>query len=91
MYKVNFTGRFKKDVKRCTKRGLDVSLIAEIVDMLSSNGSLPATYKPHKLIGTQGNNTWECHIQPDWLLIWQQFDDELILLMLSTGSHSDLF
>lgn len=91
MYSVKFTGNFKKDVKRCAKRGLDVSLITKAVDILLANGSLPAEYKPHKLVGTKGDNTWECHIQPDWLLVWQQFDKELIMLMLSTGSHSDLF
>ncbi len=91
MYSVKFTGSFKKDVKRCAKRGLDVSLITKVVDILLTNGSLPAEYKPHKLVGTKGDNTWECHIQPDWLLVWQQFDKELIMLMLSTGSHSDLF
>lgn len=91
MYSVKFTGSFKKDVKRCAKRGLDVSLITKAVDILLANGSLPAEYKPHKLVGTKGDNTWECHIQPDWLLIWQQFDKELIMLMISTGSHSDLF
>lgn len=91
MYSVKFTGSFKKDVKRCAKRGLDVSLITKAVDILLANGSLPAEYKPHKLVGTKGDNTWECHIQPDWLLVWQQFDKELIMLMVSTGSHSDLF
>lgn len=51
---------------------------------------LPSEYKAHKLSGKfQGN--WECHIQPDWLLVWQQKDEELILLLIDTGSHSDLF
>ncbi len=91
MYSVKFTGSFKKDVKRCAKRGLDVSLITKAVDILLANGSLPAEYKPHKLVGTKGDNTWKCHIQPDWLLVWQQFDKELIMLMVGTGRHSDLF
>jgi len=45
----------------------------------------------HKLKGYKGKNVWECHIEPDWLLIWEQHDDELLLVMLSTGTHSDLF
>jgi len=57
---------------------------------LSDNGTLPPEYRPHKLTGKyQGN--WECHIQPDWLLVWEQRDSELILLLIDTGSHSDIF
>lgn len=58
--------------------------------MLAKTGTLPAEYRPHKLSGKyQGN--WECHIEPDWLLIWQQKDLDLILLMVDTGTHSDIF
>lgn len=58
--------------------------------LLEQDGKLPNKYKPHKLSGNF-SECWECHIKPDWLLIWQQFDDELILLLLNTGTHSDLF
>jgi mRNA interferase YafQ len=91
MYQVIFTNQFKHAVKRCAKRGLDVSKIAVIVDILKVGGSLPQEYHPHKLSGFKGNNTWECHIQPDWLLVWEQNDTQLTLLMLNSGTHSDLF
>lgn len=57
---------------------------------LSENGCLKEKYKPHKLSGNY-QGLWECHIQPDWLMIWEQNDTELVLLMLNTGTHSDLF
>ncbi len=65
--------------------------IAELVDILRVRGVLPRKYKPHKLSGYKGGMTWECHIEPDWLLIWEQNDTHLTLLMLETGTHSDLF
>lgn len=91
MYEIIFTNKFKHDVKRCAKRGLDVMKIAETIDLLKVNGTLPQVYHPYKLSGYQSDNIWECHIQPDWLLIWEQDDIRLTLLMLNTGSHSDLF
>ena len=91
MYTVDYTTQFKRAVKRCIKRGLDVNKIAELVDILRENGSLPRKYKPHKLSGFKGNMTWECHIEPDWLLVWEQNDTRLTLLMLDTGTHSDIF
>lgn len=58
--------------------------------MLQESGQLPVNYKPHKLSGNY-KECWECHIKPDWLLIWKQNDKELTLLLLDTGTHSDLF
>ena len=91
MYSVDYTNRFKKDLKRCFKRGLDISKIQQAVKLLELNGELPMEYKPHKLVGKKGDATWECHIQPDWLMIWEQNDKHLTLLFLETGTHSDLF
>ena len=90
MYSVDYTNRFKKDLKRCFKRGLDISKIQQAVKLLELNGELPAEYKPHKLVGNR-NGQWECHIQPDWLMVWEQNDKQLTLLFLQTGTHSDLF
>ena len=90
MYSVDYTNRFKKDLKRCVKRGLDISKIVEAVKLLETNGQLPAKYKPHKLVGDR-QGQWECHIQPDWLMVWEQNDMELTLLFLQTGTHADLF
>ncbi|MCI7786946.1 MAG: type II toxin-antitoxin system YafQ family toxin [Prevotella sp.] len=89
-YSVDYTGRFKKSLKRCVKRGLDIKLLEQAVAILIEQGGLPKTYKPHKLSGNM-EGMWECHIAPDWLLVWLQNDNKLTLLMLDTGSHSDLF
>lgn len=90
MYSINFTNRFKKDLKLCQKRGLDLSHIQEVISILAETGSLPSQYRPHKLNG-KFNGLWECHIEPDWLMVWEQNDKELNLLFLYTGTHSDLF
>lgn len=62
----------------------------EVVCLLVESGSLPAKYKPHKLSGKY-HGYWECHIQPNWLLVWEQNDNELRLILIDTGTHSDLF
>lgn len=90
MYSINYSKRFEKDLKRSKKRGLNIQLIKEAVTLLAANGKLPMKYRPHKLIN-QKEETWECHIQPDWLMTWNQNDTELTLLFLQTGTHSDLF
>ena len=90
MYKIVTTNRFEKEVKICIKRGYDISLLKEVMKILAENGTLPHKYKAHKLSGNY-LNCWECHIKPDWLLVWQQNEEELILLFLNTGTHSDLF
>ena len=90
MYSINYTNRFHKDLKRCLKRGLDIRLIQDAVSLLAATGTLPSQYRPHKLRGDK-RGQWECHIQPDWLMTWEQNDMELTLLFLQTGTHSDLF
>ena len=89
-YKIIPSKRFEKDMKRCQKRGYDMQLIKDAIRLLAETGTLPSEYKPHQLHGDR-KGQWECHIQPDWLLIWEQHDQELILVMLNTGTHSDLF
>jgi mRNA interferase YafQ len=66
-------------------------LLRDAVDILAQTGKLPATYKPHPLKGGKYKDRMECHIQPDWLLVWLQDDKELILLFTDTGTHADLF
>ncbi len=90
MYVVAYTTGFKKALKRCLKRGLKLELFDEVVDELRKSGTLPQKYKPHKL-SSKFDNCWECHIGPDWLLLWEQNDTELTLLLINTGSHSDIF
>ena len=90
MYEVRYTNRFAKDVRLCIKRGLDISLLENAINILQSQGQLPKEYKPHKLKGNR-QRRMECHIRPDWLRCWRQDDKELILLFINTGTHSDLF
>lgn len=90
MYSIKYTNRFKKDLKLCNKRGYNLDELIKVVDTLQKTGELPAIYKPHLLKGKY-SGLWECHIKPDWLLIWQQDDNSLTLLMMNTGTHSDLF
>ena len=89
-YIIRYSSNFKKAYKRCKKRGLDMLLLKEVLRILSEEGKLPPTYHAHTLQGKY-KDLWECHIQPDWLLVWEQNDKEFILYFLSTGTHSDLF
>ena len=90
MYKILTTKRFENSLKLCQKRHYDLNLLREVIDSLARTGVLSTKYKSHKLSGNY-KNCWECHIKPDWLLIWQQNEDELVLLFMDTGTHSDLF
>jgi len=90
MFAVTATHKFKKDLKLCLKRGLSESKFDEVVLLLAKNGKLPLNFRPHKLKGKY-NGLWECHIQPDWLLIWEQKDEIRLISLIRTGSHSDLF
>ena len=76
MYSIKFTGEFKRDMRLCKKRGYDMELIREAIRILSVDGKLPKDYLPHQLHGDR-KGQWECHIQPNWLLIWEQHDKEL--------------
>ena len=89
-YKVLTSKRFEKDLKRCQKRGLSMRLVFEAIKLLEATGSLPTQYHSHKLVGNK-RGLWECHIQPDWLMVWEQNDELLTLLFLQTGTHSDIF
>ena len=89
-YKVIYTNSFRKSLRQCHKRGYDINLAKYVITLLEENGQLPSKYRPHKLTGNY-NGFWECHIKPDWLLIWKQDDKNLILLFSYTGTHADLF
>ena len=90
MFTIKTTKQFDKEVKLCIKRGYDISKLKEAMRILSETGTLPSKYRPHKLSGNY-DNCWECHLKGDWLLIWLQNDNELTLLFINTGTHSDLF
>ena len=80
----------KKDVKRMKKRGKDISKMINVLNLLQIGEELPKNYCDHQLSG-QLKDFRECHIEPDWLLIYQIRENELILLAMATGTHSDLF
>lgn len=90
MYTIKFTGEFKRQMKMCERRGYDMQLLREAIRILATEGKLPEKYLPHQLHGDR-RGQWECHIQPNWLLVWQQHNRELVLVMLNTGTHADLF
>ena len=89
-YELILTGKFKKSLKLARKRGLDISLLEDIVTMLQNNIPLKEKHRDHELKGKyQGFR--ECHIQPDWLLIYLKEDGILTLTLVDTGTHADLF
>ena len=90
MYNIVYTNRMKKDVKRAIKRGKNLSKLAYVLDLLQIGDPLPENYKDHALSGDL-KDFRECHIESDWLLIYQIFEDTLILSATATGSHADLF
>ncbi len=90
MYRVKFTTAFKKSYKLMKKRGADLSLLNEVVDKLRRGITLEKKYHDHELKG-KFSGFHECHIKPDWLLIYLLENDILTLTLVDTGSHSDLF
>ena len=90
MYKIRTTNRFEKDFLKCTARKFDIDALGLIIEILESKGKLPAKYKPHKLFGNYVGY-WECHIKPDWLLIWHKNENNKTIELVRTGTHSDLF
>lgn len=90
MYDLILTGKFKKSLKLAKKRGLDISLMNEVVDILQSGKKLDEKYRDHELKGKY-KGFRECHIQPDWLLIYLIENDVLTLTLVDTGTHSGLF
>lgn len=90
MLTIKYHTLFKKDFKRRKKRGYDISRLEKIVELLANEVPLPEQFKDHNLSGNY-NGFRECHIAPDWLLIYQVNNNELVLVLSRTGSHSDLF
>lgn len=89
-YSIVMTSIFKKDYKLAKKRGYDLSALQEIITKLANGQPLPEKNKDHALTGNYAGCR-ECHVKPDWLLIYQIFNDELVLYLTRTGTHSDLF
>lgn len=90
MLTIRYETTFKKDFKRIVRRGYDVRLLEKAIEILAKEESLPQRYKDHPLTGDYVGFR-ECHITPDWLLIYRISSNELILYLTRTGTHSDLF
>ena len=88
MKPISRTNRFEKDVKKMKKRGKSFLVFKQVISNIANNEILEPKFKDHKLVGDYGG-TRECHIEPDWLLIYINTKDELILVR--TGTHADLF
>ena len=89
-YEIHYTNLFKKQRKALVKRGYDVSKLDDVIKMLANGEALPPKYNDHALHGKRKNQR-DCHIQPDWILIYEIREEQLILLLCETGTHSDLF
>jgi mRNA interferase YafQ len=88
MRRISPRKRFPNDLKRMRRQGNNVEELIAAVELLAETGTLPAGYSPHRLTG-EWKGIWECHIESDWLLIYEVTDTEVRLLR--TGTHSDLF
>lgn len=89
-YTIKPTTKFKKDYKLLKKQNLNLVLLKEVVDLLADGKPLPEKYNDHPLSGNWAHHR-ECHIQPDWLLIYYYDNDALVLTLSRTGSHGNLF
>ena len=90
MLEIVASNKFKKDLKLAAKRGFDIKLLREVVIKLASREKLDEKYRDHLLSGGY-RGFRECHIEPDWLLVYRVNEDELELFLFRTGTHSDLF
>lgn len=90
MLKIRIHNRFKKDLRHIIKRGYDEEKLWKIVEQLSNELPLSSKYRDHALSGDYVGCR-ECHIEPDWLLVYEIRKDEIILILVRTGTHSDLF
>lgn len=91
-YKVDFSSDFKKSYKKIKKQGKDISKLMYVVEKLANKEDLEVCFKNHKLKDDKNfKDCYECHIEPDWLLVYRYVNNELILLLINTGSHSEIF
>ncbi|MCL2073683.1 MAG: type II toxin-antitoxin system YafQ family toxin [Marinilabiliaceae bacterium] len=95
IYAVAYTNSFKKNVKLCYKQNLDLNELYRVIESIAKLEKLPPQNRVHRLSGygkeRKGEKYMECHVAPDWLLIWVQKEDEMILVFTNTGSHSKMF
>ncbi len=89
-YDVQFTNQFKKDLKLARKQNKNLDKLFDVITILANGGTLDVKYRDHALTGTY-KDTRECHIEPDWLLIYEIQNNVLVLMLYRLGSHSELF
>lgn len=90
-YKIEFSNKFKKQLKKMIKQGKNINKLLVVITMLANKEPLDIKYKDHQLIDDKTfKNCRECHITPDWLLIYKYEDENLVLVLFTTGSHSEL-
>ncbi len=90
MLTISYASRFKKDFRAVKKRGFDIALLEEVLELLCAEQPLPQKNRDHALSGNFSGHR-ECHIAPDWLLIYKIENETLLLTLTRTGTHSDLF
>ena len=92
MLRLEFTSQFKRDYKLAVKRGFNPAKLEEVVTLLQAEKPLPERFRDHDLTNSRNyKDMRECHIETDWLLVYKVYRDILILKLIRTGSHSDLF
>ncbi len=92
MLRIEFTGQFKRDYKLALKRGCNPNALQQVVTLLVNQETLPEKYRDHALTNSRNyKDMRECHIEPDWLLVYKVVHETLILKLIRTGTHSDLF
>ena len=89
-YSIKFTNQFKRDLKLAKKQNKNIDKLFEIIEILANGNQLPTKYRDHELTGNY-KDTRECHIEPDWLLIYEIRENILVLMLNRVGSHSELF
>lgn len=89
-YEVKYTTQFKKDLKLAKKQKKNLDILFDVIDKLANGKKLDSKYRDHDLSGDYAG-TRECHIEPDWLLVYEIRDDVLVLMLYRLGSHSELF
>ena len=89
-YNIIPTTKFKKDLKKASKRNLKIEKLEKVIDIIANGEMLSEKYRDHELSGNY-SGCRECHIEPDWILIYEIHNDKLILILTRTGTHADLF
>ena len=90
IYKLKKTSQFKASLKLAKKRGLNIALLESVIERLRQDKPLEKKHRNHELLGKY-KGIWECHIQPDWLLLYLKSKDILVMTLIDTGTHSDIF